>query len=139
MHGRLVYVSSLKRTRDTAVEIFGNCRIREAQELNEVGMNSFMDINFRLPAFIWFALGRVQWFINHGRQPEKRAETDERTQKFLTKLEANNEDCTIVGHAFQFIYMLWAMRRRGWKVPAIKKLENLERLVVMGPVNQPKV
>jgi broad specificity phosphatase PhoE len=53
-----VYISGLKRSKDTAVKLFCHCRFLETSLIDEVGMKSFMDTHAVLPAFVWFALGR---------------------------------------------------------------------------------
>jgi broad specificity phosphatase PhoE len=133
VHNQRVYVSQLPRTKDTATGLFDNCRILETDLLNEVSMSPFTDTRALLPAVIWFTLARVQWFLNHRRQVEKRADTAKRVMAFIDLLETKAEDCTVVGHAFYFICLARALRKRGWKIPAVKVMKYLEKMVCVSP------
>jgi hypothetical protein len=64
---------------------------------------------------------------------EKRKYTQKRIWEFIDLLEKRNEDCVIVGHAFFFICLLKALRKRGWKIPKINVMDYLERRTCISP------
>ena len=89
-----VYVSTLPRSRDTAIEIFGNKDFICTELVSEVPLGSSFDCRMELPLWFWNITGRVQWFLNSNRQAESRKETKARASKFVELL--NNDDCESV-------------------------------------------
>lgn len=55
------YVSTLLRSRDTAIEIFGNKDFICTELVSEVPLGSSFDCRMELPLWFWNITGRVQW------------------------------------------------------------------------------
>ena len=111
-----VYVSTLPRSRDTAIEIFGNKDFICTELVSEVPLGSSFDCRMELPLWFWNITGRVQWFLNSNRQAESRKETKARASKFVELL--NNDDCesVVVTHGFYMHTLVKEMKKAGFRI-----------------------
>ncbi len=111
-----VYVSTLPRSRDTAIEIFGNKDFICTELVSEVPLGSSFDCRMELPLWFWNITGRVQWFLNSNRQAESRKETEARASKFVELL--NNDDCesVVVTHGFYMHTLVKEMQKAGFRI-----------------------
>ena len=111
-----VYVSTLPRSRDTAIEIFGNRDFICTELVSEVPLGSSFDCRMELPLWFWNITGRVQWFLNSNRQAESRKETKARASKFVELL--NNDDCesVVVTHGFYMHTLVKEMKKAGFRI-----------------------
>ena len=111
-----VYVSTLPRSRDTAIEIFGNKDFICTELVSEVPLGSSFDCRMELPLWFWNITGRVQWFLNSNRQAESRKETKARASKFVELL--NNDDCesVVVTHGFYMHTLVKEMQKAGFRI-----------------------
>ena len=111
-----VYVSTLPRSRDTAIEIFGNKDFICTELVSEVPLGSSFDCRMELPLWFWNITGRVQWFLNSNRQAESRKETKARASKFVELL--NNDDCesVVVTHGFYMRTLVKEMQKAGFRI-----------------------
>jgi Fructose-2,6-bisphosphatase len=114
-NGRIIYISALQRTNDTARLIFGDKNFRKSKLFNEVFIDSFMDSSLQIPRVLWNFIGRVQWFFNSSRQSETRLSTVHRVRKAIRYLEKQNEDCVIVCHAFYMRVLIFELKRKGYR------------------------
>lgn len=94
------YSSSLPRAVATAKNIFAG-EIIETDLIREVPMSPFTDSGILLPSFVWHIGARIAWFNNKESQPETRAETFRRIEKFVDLLEQSGKvRILIVTHGF---------------------------------------
>lgn len=127
-----IYISTLPRTKETAVKVFGENIFYKSELLNEVPLKSFIDTGSKLPLGIWNVMGRLQWFFNNSRQRETKQETEERAKKAILMLEENNEDCYVVTHGFYLKVLLKELEKEGFKIDKRRiKLKNLEEVVAV--------
>ena len=70
-----VYVSSLKRTHDTAKLILPDKEYIECRLFDEVPIKAFASLPLSMPTSPWFIIGRLQWFLGMRQQPESRQQT----------------------------------------------------------------
>ena len=90
-----VYVSTLSRSRNTAIELFGNRLFHKTDLIDEVPLKSGFDTGKKLPLWFWNISGRFQWFINSPRQTEGRFCTRKRAEQFVAILCKEGGDCAV--------------------------------------------
>ena len=56
-----IYVSTLPRSRETARLMFPGKDLQESELIHEVPCRSAFDSKIRLPLWLWFLIGRLQW------------------------------------------------------------------------------
>ena len=112
---RRVYVSRLSRTAATARQTVGDRELKATALINEVPEKSGFDTGLRLPRFIQSGVSRAQWFFCAQRQPESRAGTRRRAEKFVRHLIERNEDCIVFTHGFFMITLLEVMKEQGFQ------------------------
>ena len=126
------YISTLPRTRQTLMGLYGGVPYTETPLLKEVPLTSSFDTHHILPRHFWRALGRTQWFLNRARQPEGRRATRERARKLVDALIEKNEDAVLVTHEFYLYTLMSELKRRGFKVERPQKtrfrINNLEHI-----------
>ncbi len=110
-----IYVSTLPRTAATARQVVGDREFRATSLINEVPAKSCLDTGLKLPGFLWSAVGRIQWFTNMRRQPETRAQTRRRAERFVRRLIRQNEDCAVFTHGFFMITLMQEMKKQGFR------------------------
>ena len=129
-----IYISDLSRTFHTAKLIFGEAEFNNMNLFNEVQLNAFIDTKIMLPAIIWRAFGRLQWYGNSSKQMETKNETLKRAKKAIDFLEGKNEDCYVVCHACYMRVLLKELKRRGYTGNySNKHIENLQKFVLVSP------
>lgn len=111
-----VFISSLSRSRDTAIDLFDNDKLRQTEWVDEVPLKSSFDTKIKLPLWFWNLSGRLQWFINSSRQTEGRLYTQVRARKMVDLLCREGVDCVIVTHGFFMHTLLQEMKRTGFIV-----------------------
>lgn len=125
-----IYISELSRTRETALQLFGDDIFYKSELFNEVPLKSFMDIKRNLPLIIWNIMGRMQWLAGTKRQNEVKRQTVERARKAALMLEQENVDCYVVTHGFFMRTLLQELVKRGFKINKKKfKVNNLEEII----------
>lgn len=95
-----IYISTLKRSKETAEHLFGKKEFIETKLLNEVPLKSFCDCNIPLPLCFFNIIGRAQWFFQSRRQPERRQDTKKRADELIALLLQKNRDCVLISHGF---------------------------------------
>lgn len=121
LNSKQVYVSTLPRSRDTAIEIFGNKDFICTELANEVPLGSSFNCKMRLPLWFWNITGRVQWLLNANRQAESRKETKSRVRKFIELLNDDGCDGVVVTHGFYMHTLVKEMQKSGYKISKSKK------------------
>ena len=111
-----VYVSTLPRSRDTAIEIFGNKDFICTELADEVPLGSSFNCRIELPLWFWNITGRVQWFLNFNRQTEGRKETKARARKFVELLNTDVSDSAVITHGFYMLTLVKEMRKAGFRI-----------------------
>jgi broad specificity phosphatase PhoE len=123
-----VYISSLPRTEATAAFLVGKKRIEKTGLIDEVPLRAPFRSERKMPVWLFNALATIQWHAGSRRQPESRAETDRKIDAFLDRIEAEGEDCIVVGHGIYFYEMMKRMRRRGYSGRIQRYMKNGEIL-----------
>lgn len=121
-----VYVSTLPRTEATAAFLVGEKRLEKTSLINEVPIRSPFDSARSWPVHFLNFLATLQWHGGSRRQRETRARTDLRIDAFLDKIEAEGEDCIVVGHGIYFYEMMKIMKRRGYSGEPRRYMRNGE-------------
>ncbi len=122
-----IYISSLVRTKLTALSVgYLEEDLKITPLLNEVPNRSFMDSAIPLPTFLWKAMGRLQWLLEIGRQPETKSGTLERIRKMMEKVEMGNVDALLIGHGFYFSQLENELRKRGYAGKRVRFFKNGE-------------
>ncbi len=110
-----IYISTLKRTGQTAKMMFGEREYHACDLLNEVPLRSAFDTGIKLPLWFWNTAGRVQWFTGNKRQPEIRKQTVDRAERFVKMMIDKGEDCILVTHGFFMHTLISVIKDRGFK------------------------
>lgn len=125
-----VFISDLDRTRWTAEGLFRDTDFTVLGDIREVKMNSFTDTERKLPIFIWYFFGRLQWLRNDERQAEIRRDTVQRAQTAIDRCEAEGRDCILVTHGFFLKILMRELKKRGYAIrgnnrPLIRNLQEI--------------
>lgn len=124
-----IYISKLSRTRETALQLFGDKVFFESELFNEVPLKSFINTKKKLPLTVWNVMGRIQWMIGNKRQAEIKKQTVKRAKQAVLMLEQDNMDCYIVTHGFFVRTLLHELVERGFKINKNKiRFNNLEEI-----------
>jgi len=125
-----VYISTLPRSRDTAIEIFGNKDFICTELANEVPLGSSFDCKLGLPLWFWNITGRVQWLLNFNRQAEGCKETKARARKFVELLNTDDCDSIVVTHGFYMLTLVKEMQKAGFRISkSMRKYKNGDYVV----------
>jgi hypothetical protein len=123
-----VYISRLRRSAESAAFLLGPVRVEKSDLIDEVPLRSCFDTACRLPTWFWNAMATLQWYHGAERQIEKRFETDRKIDAFLDRIEAEGEDCIVVGHGLYFYEMMKRMKKRGYSGRAKRSMRNGETI-----------
>lgn len=127
-----IYISTLPRTKDTALMLFGQKEFIVSELIHEVPLRSGFDTKLKLPRLFWYVLGRLQWYMNNSRQPETRKYSLERAGRFIELICNDDIDCTVVTHGFFMHTLLSEMKKAGFSVPKTHaKYRNGECIVAV--------
>ena len=129
--GRPIYVSPLRRTHDTARLLFGeDAVLTETPYTREVPVSAFVETEKKLPKRLWKAIGRTEWFLCVGNQPETRRDTRARAEKFLAELERKDEDAIVVAHEVFLYSMERVLKKHGYRISRKNRfrIRNLEQI-----------
>lgn len=95
-----IYVSILDRSTQTAKMLYGERDFCKSELIHEVPMKAAFDTKLKLPIWVWYFLGRIQWMTDSKRQSETRKQTVERAERFTKDIIEKNEDCVLISHGF---------------------------------------
>lgn len=127
-----IYISTLPRTKDTALMLFGQKEFIVSELIHEVPLRSGFDTKLKLPRWFWYVLGRLQWYMNNSRQPETRKYSRERAGRFIELICNDDIDCTVVTHGFFMHTLLSELKKAGFSVPKTHaKYRNGECIVAV--------
>lgn len=129
-----VFVSKLRRSRDSALLIFGDREFIESDLFNEVPLLPFTNKNIWFPDFVWDIGGRLSWFFYGENQPELKPETRKRADKAIDLLEKAEltgvKECYLVSHAFFMHTLFRQLRKRGYSSNSSRlRIDNLQQFV----------
>ena len=110
-----IYISTLPRSRETAISIFGQTHLRQTELIDEVPLRSAFDSKIKLPLWFWNFAGRIQWLFNIGRQIEGRLNTKKRAKSFVNMLCRDGEDTIVITHGFFMHTLLNAFKDEGFR------------------------
>lgn len=108
-----IYVSTQARSLKTAKALFGDREYIQTGSICEVPLRSFAKVSFRLPLWVFYAAGRLQWYFGCGRQEEGRAGTVRRAKEAVGRA-AREEDCVVVTHGFFMKVFLRQLKKAGY-------------------------
>jgi broad specificity phosphatase PhoE len=111
-----IYVSKLSRSQDTAKMLFPNGEYFESGLINEVPLKSSFDTKVNMPLWFWNLTGRLQWFVNSGRQVEGRRQTRDRAKEFVEMIGNDDMDVAVVTHGFYMHTLLQEMKKVGFRM-----------------------
>lgn len=125
-----IFISTLKRTHDTAKLLFGDNVFIRDNLFDEVPLKSFKDTDKSYPLWMWNIAGRMQWLTNNTRQIESRKETQERAEKAINIIESIDKDCYVITHGFYMITLIKVLKKQGYKIKRRHSLgiNNLEEI-----------
>lgn len=128
---KIIYISELLRTYETACQLFIRTDFYKTNLFNEVPLKSYKDSTKSYPLFVWHIIGRLQWLFNNHRQLETREQTILRARKAIKLLEEKNKDCFVVTHGFYMKTLLNELKEKGYRIKKTKKfwVSNLDRIV----------
>ncbi len=127
---RKIYVSEYSRSQDTAKKLFPNGEYFESGLINEVPLKSSFDTKVNMPLWFWNLTGRLQWFVNSGRQVEGRRQTRDRAKEFVEMIGNDDMDVAVVTHGFFMHTLLKEMKKVGFKMTgASVKFKNGEYVI----------
>ena len=125
-----IYISTLKRSQETAERLFGKKEFIKTELLNEVPLKSGFDCNKSLPLWFWNIVGRVQWLLGNNRQLEGKRVTKKRADQLVEKLLQQNKDCILISHGFYMGTLVKEFKQYGFKIDKNKLgFSNLERII----------
>ena len=125
-----IYISTLKRSRETAEQLFGEKEFIETDLLNEVPLKSCLDCKISLPLWFWNIFGRVQWILGNNRQLEVKTETKKRADQLIERLLQENKNCILISHGFYMRTLVNELQQYGFTIDKNKmEFRNLERIV----------
>lgn len=120
------YCSSMPRAITTAKTIYHG-EIVITDKLVEIPAAAFLDLNFKLPYYLWAVLARFAWIRNHVSQPEGRTKTLKRINEIMdTILSENPKDSNIliVSHAGVLYEIKKILRKRGFSGEGFLQASN---------------
>ena len=115
-----IYISSLSRSRETAIQIFGEQDFIVTKLIDEVPLHSSIVSKVKLPLLFWNISGRLQWLFNNHCQKECRKDTIFRAEQFIKTLLHNEEDCTIITHGFFMHILINRLKKNGFCISNVK-------------------
>ena len=105
-----LYTSTLKRSIDTAAQLFPDKTPIRLPELSEIPISPYRDSDKPLSLWRWLFWGRMQWFCNNPRQERTKRMVKHEIKALISFIE--NKNTVIVGHGFQMQIMLSILARR---------------------------
>ena len=105
-----LYTSTLKRSIDTAAQLFSDKTPMRLPEFSEIPIYPYRDSDKPLSLWRWLFWGRMQWFRNNPRQERTKRMVEHEVEALMPLIE--NKNAVIVGHGFQMRIMLSILARR---------------------------
>jgi broad specificity phosphatase PhoE len=118
------FTSDLLRAEKTAKKIYNENFIK-MEKLREIQPAPLFRRNVKMPLFLWAALIRVTWLINHKSQKQNKQNVLERIGAVLDEiLSLEGEDVLVVTHGALMIFIRKELVKRGFKGPRLKTPAN---------------
>jgi broad specificity phosphatase PhoE len=118
------FTSDLLRAEKTAKKIYNENFIK-MEKLREIQPAPLFRRNVKLPLFLWAALIRVTWIINHKSQIQSKKYVIERIGTVLDEILAlDGEDVLVVTHGALMLFIRKELVKRGFKGPKLKTPAN---------------
>ena len=111
-----IYISTLRRSRDTAEQLFPGRQYTVTGLIDEVPLCAGMTGKKKMPVHFWNITGRLQWVRGGGRQKENRQETCRRAEEFVKMISEKDEDCVVITHGFYMHTLIHVLRQNGFRV-----------------------
>ena len=118
-----LYTSTLKRSIDTAAQLFPNKTPIRLPELSEIPIYPYRNSDKPRSLWRWMIWGRVQWFCNNPRQERTKRMVEHEVEKVLALMQ--HKHAVIVGHGFQMRIMLSILARR-YPIQKPMHIKNLD-------------
>jgi len=119
-----VIISSLKRTFQTLQFIRPGDDYQRTPLLDEVPMGPFTDKRRSYSIHLLNVLGRLQWLLNSGKQPENREESTQRARTFIEEYLKEDHHYLIIGHGLFLRVLSYEMMKRGFRGKRILHFDN---------------
>ncbi len=110
-----VWISTLRRTKDSAGCFFGTENTQKSELIDEVPRRSCFDTKLRLPTSFWNVTGRLQWLFGRIRQDEGIGETAERARAFIEMIIEKDRDCVVVTHGCYMQVLQRELKKAGFR------------------------
>lgn len=111
-----IYISSLQRSRETAIRLFGEKDFISTKLIDEVPLCASITLNKKMPLIFWNVSGRLQWFFNSRSQKECRRETAYRAGQFVDMIAEKKKDCIIITHGFFMHTLLNQLKKQEFQI-----------------------
>ncbi|MDE7224883.1 MAG: histidine phosphatase [Acetatifactor sp.] len=115
-----IYISSLSRSRETAIQIFGEQDFIVTKLIDEVPLHSSIASKVKLPLLFWNISGRLQWLLNNHRQQECRKGTIHRAEQFVQMLLHDEANCIVITHGFFMHIVIDILKKNGFCISHTK-------------------
>jgi broad specificity phosphatase PhoE len=129
-----LYTSSLRRSIETALQLFPDNSSKQIKELSEIPIEPYKETSKKLSLWKWFFFGRMQWFFNNPIQKRSKTIVNQEIEEFVSKLE-QNRNTVIIGHGFQMRLMINSLNKKRYKIIIPKRIDNLDliKCIKRGP------
>ena len=118
-----LYTSTLKRSIDTAAQLFPDKTPIRLPELSEIPIYPYCNSDKLRSLWRWMIWGRVQWFCNNPRQERTKRMVEHEVEALIPSIK--NKNTVIVGHGFQMQTMLSILAQR-YPVQKPMRIKNLD-------------
>ena len=118
-----LYTSPLRRSIDTAAQLFPHKTPVRLPELSEIPIYPYRDTDKLLSLWRWLFWGRMQWFCGNPRQQRTKRMVEREVEALMSLME--NKNAVIVGHGFQMRTMLSILAQR-YPVQKPMHIKNLD-------------
>lgn len=109
------YCSDLKRAIITAKSVYSE-ELEVTDLLREVQMYPIIDLNIKIPSFLWSIASRIAWKLDHHSQMETKSNTIMRAKNFISKIDINKDrDILIVSHGFFLLTLVEELKSLGFR------------------------
>jgi broad specificity phosphatase PhoE len=109
--------STMSRAMETSKHIFNREPDLSDDNLCEVPIKPFAKTKLRFPKLFWDVIGRLQWRLNIGKQPESFEQSRERIKKFIDAILAQGQNVVIVCHGWIIKLIIRELKSHGFKGP----------------------
>lgn len=119
-------ISSLPRTLETFSYLKLDIEYQRTPLIDEVQLEPFED-SARSYGLGWlYFMARLQWGLNHSRQPETRRQTIERANRFIEEFLREDKNYLVIGHGIFLSVLSRVLLKRGFKGRSVFHFRNGE-------------